>query len=71
MASRNPAMSLLRVGAQFDWANNPVSTKRDRDRAASCAPTSTEQHVIIFRPLDSKDFSGHHLTGSPVFFAAI
>ena len=61
----------FRVGAQFYWAIDELSTERCLNRAASCAPISTEQHVIDFRPLDSTESNGHHLTGSPVFFAAI
>ena len=59
------------VGAQFYWAIGQLSTKSSRYRAASCAPTTTDQPVIHFRPLDSTGSKGHHLTGSPVFFAAI
>ncbi len=71
MVSRNAAMSPLFVGAQFYWAIGKLSSKNRCNRAASCAPTRIEQHRIRFRPLDSTRSRGHHLTGSPVFFAAI
>ena len=58
------------VGAQFYWAIGKLSSKNRCNRAASCAPTPTEQNVINFRPLDSTESNGYHLTGLPVFFAA-
>ena len=56
------------VGAQFYWANRRF-LRRDAVIAQKiCAPTRIERHAIDFRPVDS---TGYHLTGSPVFFAAI